>query len=160
MSGLYNVLFGMNPDSDKLLRVIGLPPEDVYRFRDAYLTEAGEVAIHTRGGGGNRECYCYDYAKDEQRTEVIDGEHHHPGCVVVSHDRMRTNPNYLRNEDDDFDYTYATFYFKVPVEAKALLEELPLGITPAEKWSALFAALQRPEQASQRPQGGEEGNDA
>ena len=43
---LYNMLFGMNPDADNLLGLLGLTRGDVGRFRDCYLIEeAGEPLI-------------------------------------------------------------------------------------------------------------------
>lgn len=59
--------------------------------------------FHTRNGGGNRECCC------------TDGSHgHEPGCLVLIVDRLAAHPAYLYDADDDFDSTYANFYFAVP----------------------------------------------
>ena len=119
MSGLYNALFGMNPDRDKLLSLLGLSVNDFYRFRDCYLTEDGQIAVYTRGGGGNRDDH------EDPRTE------------------FGNNPNFLGAEDDDFDCTYMTYTFKVPDEAKAVLEGMEPTLPPAEKWSSLLASLNR-----------------
>lgn len=52
----------------------------------------------TRQGGGNRECYC---------------ENEHEDCCLASNnEKLENNPNYIYDEDDMFDSTYATFYFK------------------------------------------------
>ena len=143
MSGLYNALFGINLNGTQLLQVIGLDSGDIYRFRDCYLTEEGEIAVYTRGGGGNRECYCHDYTTEEERTATLGTSKHDPGCVRILQSKMRSNPNYLYDQDDDFDCTYATFYFKVPDEAKAALKGVEASAPPAEKWDALLAALKR-----------------
>lgn len=57
------------------------------------------VSVHTRQGGGNRECYCDDY------------ESHEDYCLSENNDGMTNHPNYLSDADDDYDSTYATFYF-------------------------------------------------
>lgn len=119
MSGLYNALFGMNPDRDKLLSLLSLSANDFYRFRDCYLTKDGEIAVYTRGGGGNRE------------------DHDDP------EDEFGSNPNFLYAEDDDFDCTYMTYFFKVPDEAKEALEGMEPALPPAEKWNAMLAALKK-----------------
>ena len=103
MGGLYNLVFGENDKSDILLRAIGLSKSDFYRYRDAYLSEDRNIAVYTRGGGGNRECYC----------DGVD-DNHEESCVVPIQNKLRESPYYIRDEDDNFDNTYATFYFKVP----------------------------------------------
>ena len=53
---LYNMVFGMNPDTDKLLKILGKTQGDFGRFRNVYM-EDGYIVVHTRNGGGNREDY-------------------------------------------------------------------------------------------------------
>jgi hypothetical protein len=116
MSGLYNTLFGQHANADRLLQLLGLTRDDVPRFRSCYWN--GEhIVIHTRTGGGNREEY-------EDQNDML---------TLVS--------GYVRDEDDDFDPTYADFYFNPPAEAAEALKALPAEITPAEQWQRLFAAL-------------------
>lgn len=123
--GLYNMLFGVQSSADAALAMLGIERDGVPRFRDAYFTMEGErpvIVLHTRTGGGNREAY------EEEN------------------DRLTTLPGYLYDRDDDFDSTYADFYFDVPeahrqAVADALAEN-GTPSTPAEKWQALFAALQ------------------
>lgn len=100
---LYNLLFGENDKSEILLQAIGLTKDDFYRYRDAYLSENKEIAVYTRGGGGNRNCYC----------NKVDGKHEE-ACVIPIQNKLRKNPYYLKDEDDSYDITYATFYFKLP----------------------------------------------
>ena len=55
--GLYNALFGYNPEATEYLRALDLRESDIPRYRDVYITEFnGEKAIgvYTRMGGGNR----------------------------------------------------------------------------------------------------------
>lgn len=87
--GLYNAIFGVNPNAGKILEALGLLPGQIGRFRDAFII-GGEIAVYTRMGGPNRE---------EYREQI---------------EALRSHPCYLRDEDDDFDSTYATFYFRIP----------------------------------------------
>lgn len=101
-----------NPNKEDVLKAIGLKEEDIERFRGAGV-EDGQIIIHCRTGGGNRENY--------------------PNEILTS------NPYYLRDEDDDFDCTYASYYFSIPEEhqeiektenkeAKAIYGDAPTAI--------------------------------
>jgi len=112
---MYNALFGQNPHADILLGILGLSKGDVGRFRDCYVDELdGEqvIAVYTRNGGGNRECWEDD---DNDGCDC-------PGCVISY--CLPDHPNYLRDEDDDFDCTYATIYFSIPEPSLPLLKFL------------------------------------
>ena len=116
---LYNLVFGMNPDADKLLALLDATREDFGRFRNVYM-EDGFIVVHTRNGGGNREDY----------QDVFD--------------EMSEHPLYAYDEDDDFDCTYANFYFVHPPEYSEVLKEMAAGtVTPSEKWKMLFKALEK-----------------
>lgn len=147
---LYNMMFGANPNTHAYLKMLGLTPADVPRFRDCFLskTDDGDVliAIHTRTGGGNRDYYESEEGCRYNYPEYFKGEDIPTGPW---NDDLRSVPGYLRDEDDEFDSTYATFYFKVPElyadAVKALADESPAQtMTPAEKWDALLTALQTP----------------
>lgn len=84
---LYNMLFGKNPDTKEILALLGLEESQIERFRDCFV-ENDKILIFTRTGGGNREYY--------------------PNEALVNH------PNYLYDEDDEFDPTYAYYYFSLP----------------------------------------------
>lgn len=87
----YSMIFGQNNQADLLLAVIGFRKHDVERFRDAHAEDGGKtISVYTRTGGGNRPDY----------PQVA----------------LKASPLYVRDEDDDFDSTYATFYFRVPDE--------------------------------------------
>ena len=88
---LYNMLFGKNPHSEIILALLGLKECDVERYRDCGIAD-GEIYIYTRTGGGNREDY--------------------------PNEKLTGNPYYKYDEDDDFDTTYATYYFRYPAEVK------------------------------------------
>lgn len=86
---LYNMLFGKNPNTTTILAALNLREGMIERFRDVWLDEdENHIVIYTRTGGGNREYY--------------------PNKVLTSH------PLYIRDEDDDFDSTYAKYYFAMP----------------------------------------------
>lgn len=88
---LYNLLFGMNPNTEILLAIIGLKQADIERYRDCGFTDDG-IYVYTRTGGGNREDY--------------------------PNEKLTSNEYYLRDQDDDFDCTYATYYFKFPEQIR------------------------------------------
>lgn len=72
-------------------------PEDNWEGRE------GPVAVvHTRNGGGNRECWCDD-----------DDDH---DCLVSTIQAMQDHPAYITDADDSGDPTYANFAFKVDRE--------------------------------------------
>ena len=89
---MYSMFFGKNPDASVILATLGLSESDVERFRDCFIRE-NEIVIYTRTGGDNREYY--------PNTALTENEH------------------YLRDEDDDVDCTYASYYFSFPARTLA-----------------------------------------
>ena len=86
---LYNILFGKNPSTEKILSLIGLEECDVERFRDVDIDEKeSEIIITARTGGLNRKAF-------PQKA-------------------LKNNPHYLYDEDDEFDNTYAYYHFRIP----------------------------------------------
>jgi hypothetical protein len=114
------MLFGENASQkDFLFSLLNKEPGDFGRYRDIYVTDE-HIVVHTRNGGGNREDY----------EDVFD--------------EMSDHPLYAYDEDDDFDCTYANFYFVHPDGYAGVLKEMAAGtITPAEKWKLLFEALEK-----------------
>ena len=105
---LYNMLFGVNPSSDKLLSLLGKTREDFGRFRDVYVDDEF-IVVHTRNGGGNRDDYKYVF------------------------DEMSEHPWYSHDVDDDYDCTYANIYFKVPEDKlRTYIALLDQGRDPAD----------------------------
>lgn len=115
MSGLYNTIFGVNKLAGPLLASIDVNFRDVPRFRDCFLNKDGtEIIIYTRVGGGNRAEY----------DEPIKA--------------MRQLPGYLRDEDDGYDETYASFFFAIPEAEREncrKLAALGFGVDPAQRWA-------------------------
>lgn len=109
---LYNVINGVNPATFFILPMLGEKHPDKYpRFRDCFVGELSNsdendqfgiplkkrdssktISVYTRVGGGNR---------DDYENEI---------------NELRSHPNYIRDYDDDFDSTFATFLFSVPKE--------------------------------------------
>lgn len=87
---LYN-----NVNAEKALAAIGLTTADVERFRGAGV-EDGNIIVHARTGGGNRESY--------------------------PNEKLTSNKYYLYDRDDDFDSTYADYFFSIPDELRAEIE--------------------------------------
>jgi hypothetical protein len=113
---LYNMLFGMNPDSGKLLELLGKTHGDFGRFRDVYIQD-DYIVVHTRCGGGNRDDYEYMF------------------------DEMENHPWYSHDDDDDFDSTYADIFFKIPDNVLVVIKNMNQGSDPSEQWQDLFAML-------------------
>lgn len=121
---MYNLVAGDGHQFDRgriLLAVLGNP--NVGRYRDSWVERDGGgepvIAIYTRNGGGNRQCWCDDNSHP-------DG----PCTALIVTEVLPAHPLYLRDKDDTFDSTYATFYFRVPDEYRQALAEIatdPVG---------------------------------
>lgn len=129
---MYSMIFGESEVADSLLGLLGLAKSDFYRYRDCYLADGPNgrkrIAVYTRGGGGNRECFC----------ENGDAEHS-DDCVVPKQESNRSHPLYDSDEDDEFDCTYATFYFRVPDESE--VATIATEPTRNEQWLRFLNAL-------------------
>ena len=62
-------------------------------FRSDCFVDNNEIHVYTRVGGGNRNC---EFGEEE----------------------LQQHPNYLRDFDDEYDSTYATYVFSIPDEFK------------------------------------------
>lgn len=90
---LYNMINGVNPATFFILPMLGEKHPDNYpRFRNCFV-DNNEIHVYTRVGGRNRNC---EFGEEEL-------QHH---------------PNYLRDFDDEYDSTYATYVFSIPDEFK------------------------------------------
>jgi hypothetical protein len=130
---MYNLMFGENAASDFLLALLDLTRADVGRFRDAYVTDDGkEIAVYTRNGGGNREHWGDEEAEPDCSCA---------GCIIEV--RLPKHPLYLRDEDDDFDSTYATVFFRVPEAALPLVKDLAERRDPNVLWLSTLEELKQ-----------------
>lgn len=91
---MYEMVCNINPDAGRVISLIDIDPEwliEEARLRDVYLSkDRTKVVIFTRIGGGNREAY----------KNAIK--------------RLRNHKNYIKDYDDDFDDTYASFEYQIP----------------------------------------------
>ena len=132
---MYNLVAADGHQNDRgAVLLAALDNPDIGRFRDAWVEKGdnGEpvIAIYTRNGGGNRECWC--------------DQHPEPGCLAAINEALTAHPLYLRDADDDFDCTYATFYFSAPVELRdALLMVAQEPVNMSERWQDAIDALSR-----------------
>jgi len=138
----YNMVFGKNSAAALILAALGLTQADVGRFRDAFV-RGGKIGIYTRNGGGNRECWQWWMDENIDTNDCAC-----PGCIITKH--LPAHPLYLYDEDDDFDSTYATVWFRFPDDARwrALLEALdegPDAPSQDERWRAYLERLKRKE---------------
>lgn len=99
------MLHGYDPNTPAILHALGLDPRQIDRFRDASFGKDGDAHVFhilCRTGGGNREDY--------------------PNTVLTSH------PLYLRDHDDEYDCTYAHYYFRIPESVLAELKDQGLSL--------------------------------
>lgn len=136
---LYNLLFGTNPLAGVCLSALGLTTTDsIPRFRDAYLTGDGKIAIHTRTGGGNRDMYEHESRARENYPEYFTGDNPPTGPWNAD---LRKLPGFEYDEDDDFDSTYATFYFVPRDEWKPIFDALKdtmAAPSPGDRWQKML----------------------
>ena len=110
--------FSGNGFSDFLLGILNLTREDVGRFRDAWVEDDGKViAVYTRNGGGNRDHWSFSYP-DETPGEKCPCT----GCIITH--RLPKHALYTKDQDDEFDCTYCTVWFRVPERQHTFLKDL------------------------------------
>ena len=66
-----------------------------------YRPQGPLVAVYTRQGGGNDECWC----------ETDNDEEHEDFCLAANNDLIREHPQWVVEKQDEFDGTYLTHYF-------------------------------------------------
>lgn len=121
---LYSTVHGQNAAGPLLVHILKMRQDfDEGRYRDAWVEHEGDaliIRVHTRNGGGNREDYD-------------DGS-------------MQEHPWYLRDADDDFDSTYADFWFTADPEWIVQNWEAPEGdiATTGKDIAELLVILAQP----------------
>jgi hypothetical protein len=123
---MYNMVFGENRMGPAILATLGLSTGDFMRYRDCHVAN-GKIAVYTRMGGNNREMWR-DEATNEDR-----------------YDKLTSHKHYLDDQDDDFDNTYATFYFGFPEEFAEDLKKLDSRVEfdPDQRWHDALNALKQ-----------------
>ena len=131
---MYALLFGSRPDSEKILALVGLKREDVPRFRDVFISEDDEgplVAVYTRMGGGNRGHWEFSSDSDPGPDCTCFG------CRAIYY--LAEHENYVSDKDDDYDETYATYFFRPPEIPEGM--ELKPELSGEERWDKAFELL-------------------
>lgn len=135
---MYNSVFGVNPMAGLLLHVLKLDPTKVPRFRDCFLWvneyDTPFIVLYTRTGGGSREFH------DSPNNNNMQGPYN---------SELRALPNFVKDEDDSYDSTYALFYYAIENKelAKMLMDlaEILKAETkrlPAERVQQVLADMQ------------------
>lgn len=133
---LYNLVFGEQPLAPFLLKALGTDRLRIPRYRDCFIVEqdgAQMICVHTRTGGGNREQY--------EKDRAAFGDDYQEGDPM--NDDLRLLPGYLRDEDDDFDCTYANFFFSIPAPLTERLAGIPASEPPGERWRKALEAIRQ-----------------
>lgn len=133
---MYDLVAGDSHQRDRgahLLAALGNP--DPGRFRDAWVEKGDDgepvIAIYTRNGGGNRECYC------SQEDHAESGP-----CTALVGQKFAEHPLHIRNADDEFDSTYATYYFRAPDEYRDQFAEIAQDpVDMSARWKTLIDAI-------------------
>lgn len=104
---LYNMINGVNPATFFVLPMLGEKhPDDYPRFRDCFMVRdpdgTTEIHVLTRVGGANRNS---GYGEE----------------ILQSH------PNFIGDEDQEDDSTYATYKFSIPEEFKEDFVKIATG---------------------------------
>lgn len=86
---------------------LGVPMEEwkTIRSGDDWTGRTPVAMVHTRNGGGNRECWCDD------------SDNHDADCLAVVVESLQSHPAHVMDEDNSMDSTYANFAFRVDREA-------------------------------------------
>lgn len=143
--GMYNMVLGDGNEGRRgsiILRMLDIKPEDVGRYRDSWFEmwpNEGDpfpvAAIYTRNGGGNREHWDTEAGEGGPACRCT-------GCIATY--VMPAHPLYILDQDDEFDSTYATFYFRVPEQYDEAVREVASDkVNMSERWMDAIAALDR-----------------
>lgn len=131
---MYELIF---PDEHRgtrvviLLKAADIIPEAIPRIRDAWIEKAGEdnyeIRFVARLGGGNRKDY---------QEEIIG---------------LRAREGFLRDHDEAFDSTYASFYYAMPRKFYTPgLDEA--SVPPVDLETVFLAAIAKMQAAQLTPQ--------
>jgi hypothetical protein len=103
--------------------------------------------VYTRTGGGNRLYYDSEETCRQNYPEYFNDS-------VIAEDlpsgpwnaNLRLLPTYVSDEDDDYDCTFAKFYFNMPDKYIELISNLEVqNKTSLERWTKVLEELQAPE---------------
>lgn len=130
--GLYDVVLGDGHQAERgalLLPLVEI--EDAGRYRDCWIERWPDglvFAVYTRNGGPNRKEYA--------------------GVIK----ELQANSLYIRDADDSFDNTYATFYFRLPDWVKQTKNTLAsMAVAPVDMSARWKEAMERVQRGELRP---------
>lgn len=109
MSGLYNLLCGVNPVTFLILPMLDRHPDEYPRFRDCFVNKEKQIVVYTRVGGGNRKCGFHE-------------------------EELYKDPNFVNTYDDDFDSTYGYYVFNVPEKWKSDFDKIMNQEKPSKEY--------------------------
>lgn len=136
---LYNQIFGFDPLSHLLIRALNVNPLHIPRFRDCFLLE-GKIAVYTRTGNGNRGVNTTPW--------IFEGKVIPRSVAPDSWDKLcAAHPDYLGTEDDDYDSTYAFWWFRYPAEYQQALTEAAKQherARPRLRWEEMLKQMKKP----------------
>jgi len=114
------MLLGYDPMAPALLTILRLSPATIPRFRDCWWN--GEhIVLLTRTGGGNRAEY------------------------VIENQTLRELPTFVRDEDNEWDPTFAEFYYTMPKEMQWVVPKLTVQTkTMRERTMEVLNAIATP----------------
>lgn len=148
---LYNAIFGVNPLAYVVMAALKTDSNNVPRFRDAYFdADENRLVIYTRTGGGNRDYYESEESCREAYPEYFVGDDkvEHPNGPW--NEDLRNLSGYIGDEDDDYDCTYAYFYYDIPTAFVPIfnsLRDIGAGqdINPSERFERLIEDMRNGE---------------
>jgi len=119
---IYNLIFGLNPNTPYILAALNLDLDKIGRFRDTWI-EKDTIIVYTRLGANNGECCCKP--EDVKKYPHPLDKKHASYCFVPNIRFLRKHPLYIADrEHDEFDRTYRIFYFRIPEKYKDFLLKL------------------------------------
>jgi len=121
---LYNMVLGTDPMAAVLLTVLRFTPDQVPRFRDCWW-DGEKIVLLTRTGGGNRAEYA------------------------TENGFLRQHPNYRNDVDNDYDTTFAEFYFDMPENMRWVVPRLAVqSKSMRERFEEALQKLNDPSKAN------------
>lgn len=109
MSGLYNLLCGVNPATFLILPMLDRHPDEYPRFRDCFVNEENQIVVYTRVGGNNRNS-------------------------LFNEKELYKDPNFVNTYDDDYDSTYGYYVFNVPEKWKSDFDKIMNKEKPSKEY--------------------------
>lgn len=107
---LYNAINGVNPATFLVLPMLGMHPDEYPRFRDCFVSDdSTQIQVLTRTGGGNRE----EYESENQA--------------------LKDMPEYVTDENCDWDTTFALWTFNVPDKWKSDFQAILTHMNPVSE---------------------------